>query len=144
MHFMGAFLLQLDADGGILCGGVQSPSLTNNQVLATDLPGQSLTVFLKGPGVVISGVQTAANVTQPNIIADRVCCLLLPRCLVFCLSLSSKGLRRSRLPMLLDLASHGDATQGLENGPCDTPFRMGLSSECYANCLLCRAERLQQ
>lgn len=51
---------------------VQSASLTDNQVLATDLPGQSLTVYLKPSGVVISGVQTAANVTQANIVASKV------------------------------------------------------------------------
>lgn len=56
-----------------MCGAVQSASLTNNQVLNTDLAGQSLTVYLKQPaGVVISGVQTAANVTQANIVADKV------------------------------------------------------------------------
>ncbi|EIE24036.1 FAS1 domain-containing protein [Coccomyxa subellipsoidea C-169] len=49
----------------------QSSSLTDNQVLATDLPGQSLTVYLKPSGVVISGVQTAANVTQANIVASK-------------------------------------------------------------------------
>ena len=52
---------------------LQSQSLADNQTLSTLLPGQDLTVFLKGPGrVVISGVQTAANVTQADIKADKV------------------------------------------------------------------------
>jgi uncharacterized surface protein with fasciclin (FAS1) repeats len=49
----------------------QSASLTANQKLATLLPGQELTVYLNGPQVIISGVQTAANVTQPNIVASK-------------------------------------------------------------------------
>ena len=55
-----------------MCGALQSASLTDNQKLDTDLAGQMLTVYLKPAGVVISGVQTAANVTQPNIIASKV------------------------------------------------------------------------
>ena len=52
---------------------LQSQSLADNQTLTTLLPGQTLTVYLKGPGrVVISGVQTAANVTQADIMADKV------------------------------------------------------------------------
>jgi hypothetical protein len=51
----------------------QSPSLANGQVLTTLLPGQNLTIFLKNNGVVVSGVQTAANVTQANILASKVC-----------------------------------------------------------------------
>lgn len=52
---------------------LQSQSLADNQTLTTMLPGQTLTVYLKGPGrVVISGVQTAANVTQADIKADKV------------------------------------------------------------------------
>ena len=50
----------------------QSTSLENSEVLPTLLTGQNLTVFLKNDGVVISGVQTAANVTQPNISASKV------------------------------------------------------------------------
>ena len=55
----------------------QSPSLANGQVLTTLLPGQNLTIFLKNNGVVVSGVQTAANVTQANILASKVCRLQL-------------------------------------------------------------------
>ena len=51
---------------------LQSGSLTNGQVLPTDLSGQTLTVYL-GPAVTISGVQTAANVTQADIPASKVC-----------------------------------------------------------------------
>ena len=52
---------------------MQSTSLADNQTLTTLLPGQNLTVYLKGPGrVVISGAQTAANVTQADIRADKV------------------------------------------------------------------------
>ena len=52
---------------------LQSQSLKDNQTLTTMLPSQTLTVYLKGPGrVVISGVQTAANVTQADIVADKV------------------------------------------------------------------------
>ncbi len=37
------------------------------------LPGQNLTVYVKGPGrIVITGVQNSANVTQPDIRADKV------------------------------------------------------------------------
>lgn len=57
---------------GLLCGVTQSPSLSDNQKLATLLPGQELTVYLNGPQVIISGVQTAANVTQANIVASKV------------------------------------------------------------------------
>lgn len=57
---------------GVYVGFVQSASLTENQKLATLLPGQELTVYLNGPQVIISGVQTAANVTQPNIVASKV------------------------------------------------------------------------
>lgn len=48
----------------------QSPSLANGQVLATLLPGQNLTIYT-GNGVTVSGVQTAANVTQANILASK-------------------------------------------------------------------------
>ena len=51
---------------------LQSTMLTDNEVLPTLLPGQNLTVFLKNGGVVVGGVQTAANVTQANILASKV------------------------------------------------------------------------
>ena len=57
----------------LLCCRLQSNSLADNQTLTTMLPGQDLTVYVKGPGrIVISGVQTAANVTQADIRADKV------------------------------------------------------------------------
>ncbi|CAK0751385.1 hypothetical protein CVIRNUC_002064 [Coccomyxa viridis] len=50
----------------------QASSLTDNQTLTTMLPGQNLTVYVKGPGrIVITGVQNSANVTQPDIRADK-------------------------------------------------------------------------
>ena len=54
----------------------------------TLLPGQNLTVYLKGPGRVdISGAQTAANVTQADIRADKVSaqsCSSVPSMAVIC------------------------------------------------------------
>lgn len=55
----------------LACVSAQSTSLTNNQILPTLLAGQNLTIFT-GNRVTVSGVQTAANVTQANIVADKV------------------------------------------------------------------------
>ena len=47
------------------------------------LPGQNLTVYVKGPGrTVITGMQNSANLTQADVRADKVssrklCCPLL-------------------------------------------------------------------
>lgn len=58
---------------------LQANSLADNQTLTTLLPGQNVTVYLKPVNrVVISGVQTAANVTQADVRASKVPCLAQP------------------------------------------------------------------
>jgi hypothetical protein len=62
-------------------------------MLTTDLPGQNLTVLINGPTVTIEGVQSSANVTMANIVADKVysstCEIMLPFCCIFCLAIEA-------------------------------------------------------
>ena len=75
-----------------MCASAQAASLTNNEVLPTLLPGQNVTIFLTNGRVVASGVQTAANVTQANVVADKVGTPLLPSPRSACMWHSSERL----------------------------------------------------
>ena len=54
-----------------VCGGAQSTSLMNGQMLPTMLMGQNLTVSMMGNGVMIMGQASNATVTMPNIMAMK-------------------------------------------------------------------------